>query len=308
MDRVSGSTKPCEPAHPIGPLSDSFPSLPRTWFSKPPPSDLPENYLLAQIIERDVIPRLLLATQASTRTQAASPGPRPAPSAAPQSAARLAEILASLAINSDAASMGAEVDSLLSAGMTLPELYRDVLGGAARQLGELWVEDRCSFLDVTIGLTRLHGVLRDTASRYEVPAKPARVAHRIHLAAAPGETHTFGLSMIEELFLHAGWHVTCDTSGAPAPTLRLLANERIDVLGLTIGCTQCYEPLVALVGNARRVSCNPGLGVLVGGAFLQAEPELCQQIPGVTLVLDAMEALQAAGRAIAPEMACMTMR
>ena len=52
-----------------------------------------------------------------------------------------------------------------AAGISPEEIIDSYIPGAARLLGEAWCEDRASFTDVTIGVARLQGLLRELGDR-----------------------------------------------------------------------------------------------------------------------------------------------
>ncbi len=52
------------------------------------------------------------------------------------------------------------ISALLASGVTSEEIYQSYIPAAARYLGELWVADKASFVDVTVGAGRLQGLFR----------------------------------------------------------------------------------------------------------------------------------------------------
>ena len=59
----------------------------------------------------------------------------------------------------------------------------DLLAPAARLLGEYWEDDRCDFVDVTMGLWRLQEVVHEIAAR--APADRAAGGRRALARCSP---------------------------------------------------------------------------------------------------------------------------
>ncbi|MEJ1937739.1 cobalamin B12-binding domain-containing protein, partial [Nostoc sp. NIES-2111] len=94
---------------------------------------------------------------------------------------------------------------------------------------------------------------------------------QILLATAPGEQHTFGLSMVESFFRASGWDVTSDPDLDPA---KLVGLRRYGIIGFSLSSETRLEALSACIRAVRRASRNPGIGVMVGGHLFIERPEL----------------------------------
>ena len=66
-----------------------------------------------------------------------------------------------------------KVEALLSLGAQPGSILVDLLAPSARELGRMWEEDECDFVDVTMGLWRLQEVMRELAWR--APSSPDRL-------------------------------------------------------------------------------------------------------------------------------------
>ena len=69
--------------------------------------------------------------------------------------------LTGIVLDHDASVARAYARAMLSRGICLETLWLDVLAPAARRLGSLWLNDGCSFVDVTAGVASLQEVLHD---------------------------------------------------------------------------------------------------------------------------------------------------
>ncbi len=113
--------------------------------------------------------------------------------------------LVRLLLNQDDVDVTAFIESLRLRGTSAGALYIGILPDAARYLGEMWLADRCDFVQVTIGLGRLQQVARHLSTSFQAETIHPAVTASIVLLPAPGEQHTFGLLILSEFFHRAGW-------------------------------------------------------------------------------------------------------
>jgi methanogenic corrinoid protein MtbC1 len=139
----------------------------------------------------------------------------------------------------------------------------------------MWENDLCDFVDVTVGLSRLQTLLRDLNPAGGLDLEPAgEGGRRILLVPAPGEQHTFGISMVQKFFRMSGWDVWGGTFGVNVDVLELVRCEPFAVVGFSISTEGRLPALKGQIATLRRESCNPSIGVLVGGSLFAATPDL----------------------------------
>jgi methanogenic corrinoid protein MtbC1 len=125
-----------------------------------------------------------------------------APAAVAEHVARLVE----LALNADDLALNTMMAGFGEQGWTSEAILTLLIEPAARALGDAWLDDRCSELDLTIGLSMLQ--LAGHAVRYIPSAQSIRNSrYRILLATAPGEKHMLGTTLLADQFLAGGWQV-----------------------------------------------------------------------------------------------------
>ena len=186
------------------------------------------------------------------------------------------------------------IEGLRAEGMSIEAVLLQLMVPAARRLGDLWLEDRLSFMDVTAGLGRLQGVVR--AFGHEFEGDPPGQIHgkKILLALVPGEQHVFGLSVVAAFFRRAGWDVTFEPSTAFDDLLIQVRAERFTAVGLSVANDKLLPAFSAQVAALRSASLNPHVTILAGGpAFLQ-DPELHGRVGVDAVASDATEAVQMA--------------
>ncbi len=238
---------------------------------------------LAQAIESQIVPRLVVRRGAAPIIQ--SPSTDPALMPMPQDAMELAD----LAMTGDEAQVRQRVLEA-AARQGLEAVCLELLAPAARYLGALWEDDLCSFTDVTLGMLRLQDSLHVVTAEDPGGLVDGFRRHRIALASAPGEHHSFGLSMVTTFFQKAGWSVTALHDSTLPDLAALLRREWFGVLGISVGSESRLERLAAVLPRLRDVSRNASLSVMVGGPIFVAHPELAAQIGADATASDGVHA------------------
>lgn len=227
---------------------------------------------LARTLEHEIIPRLVDAHRDDGERDASNDAL--SGSIAQAEVERFTESL----VRGDEPAVAAMVDALRERGLSVEQMLVDLLAPAARHLGHMWCEDLCYFTDVTIGLGRLQRMMRELS-----PAFGTEVAHppngrRALLVRAPGEQHSFGLSMVAEFFRRAGWEVVSAGEGEDTDPVTAVRREWFDVVGFSAGSEARLDWLPACIAAVRRASCHREVAVLVGGPVFTLRPHLARQV------------------------------
>lgn len=238
---------------------------------------------LSKLIENEIIPRLVIAHVGDARS----------PSAAEIGIGEVAA-LAELVLEVEADALLASVEAVLARGMGVDTVMVDLLGPAARLLGEYWESDRCDFIDVTMGLWRLQEVVREIAARAPSERLLAAGGHRALFAAMPGDQHNFGTVVMDELFRREGWITERMTSAETSDLLRGVRREWFDLIGLTVSCDCHIEKVSSLIVALRNVSRNSRVCIMVGGPVFCTDPDLAAKIGADATASDAKLALKVA--------------
>lgn len=238
--------------------------------------------LLTKVIEGEIIPRLFLAHRELHKSVPQDNAP---------AEILTSETFARLVLDSEAEEIVTHVQTLLDRGMTMERVFLDLLAPVARKLGEFWEEDVCTFTEVTLGLSRLHRVLHEIGGR--TGGMPA-AKRRAFFAPVPGETHTFGISMLEEFFLHAGWETACDHKPSIDSIVQTAATQSLDIIGFSVGCQDLLDPLSELIDKTRKASRNRDVAILVGGSVFLENRDLAARFGSATVVCDGVHAVQVA--------------
>jgi methanogenic corrinoid protein MtbC1 len=223
---------------------------------------------LASLVEAEIIPRLMLAHRPEPVVQQCN--------ILPDSEQIAAFAVLVLALGDDGLEAG--VTDLLGSGLSLDSLLLDLLAPTARHLGVLWEEDHCDFVDVTRAMGRLHRILRDLTQRVGAEAEASPQARAILLLPCPGDSHSFGVAVVERFFVAAGWDVTCPGT-RPDGELQVIARDGwFDVVGLSLASEVLVPRVTETIAALRRHSRNPAIRVIVGGAAFAGKPELFREV------------------------------
>ncbi|GAB6845767.1 cobalamin B12-binding domain-containing protein [Methylorubrum rhodinum] len=219
---------------------------------------------LAGVVEAEILPRLMLVHR--PRTKPAPPLQDRQPN--PEDVERLCDLLLSRAEGD----LTLHLLRFLDEGLTLESVLVELLTPAARQLGRLWEDDICDFIEVTVALGRLQAVVRDLCARFGDDSVEPR-GRSILMLPCPGETHVFCLAVLAGIFRESGWDVTTAGQDAGVDPAELVAHEWFDVVGLTLSCDVLVPRLSQTIAGLRRASNNPSLKILVGGPYFVRHPD-----------------------------------
>lgn len=246
---------------------------------------------LSTLIESEIIPRLMVA-HASIAPDL--PMDRDGPGIDPAEI----EALAPLVMQIEADVLLAHVEAILARGVAVDTVMVDLLAPTARRLGEFWDDDICDFIDVTMGLWRLQEVVHEIACRFPVERQPIAIARRALFASMPGDQHSFGTVVIDELFRLGGWRTERVSDAGPADLLKRVSDDWVDMIGLTVSCECHIANLASMIAGMRKVSRNPRVCVMVGGRVFSADPDLAAQVGADGTARDAKLALKVADRLV----------
>ncbi|MGY6550288.1 MAG: BLUF domain-containing protein [Erythrobacter sp.] len=126
--------------------------------------------------------------------------------AAPEAVAGYIRKLVELTLDGDDAQLNTLIASLAEQGWTSAALVTLLIEPTARAMGDAWLADECSEIELTIGLSMLQ--LAGHAVRFSTSAETIRNnRYSILLATAPGEKHMLGASLLADEYTDAGWKV-----------------------------------------------------------------------------------------------------
>lgn len=190
------------------------------------------------------------------------------------------------------------IEGLLAHGCERVAVFSDLLAPAARQLGDLWLDDRCSFTEVTIGVARLQALLRELALPVRADARRLIGACAI-FAPCPPEQHGFGVAIVEEFFRSAGWRVAPLGAISHQAIEDALADNHVDLLGLSLSCEAHLGAASESLLRFRKASRNPDLKIMMGGTPFLHDAQLWREVGADEMALDGRDAVARAHELLA---------
>jgi methanogenic corrinoid protein MtbC1 len=166
------------------------------------------------------------------------------------------------------------VQGLLDDGIAFQDILLRLMAPAARELGERWVHDSASFVEVTLGVARMHRILREFDGIPGHMWSQGGAGRHALLLPVPGENHTFGLRLVQEFLLRESWRVSDHPVQRVEEIARLVADQSFDVVGLSLSGETLIDSLRFAISSIRSHSRNPSTKIIIGGHIFVERPEL----------------------------------
>ena len=205
----------------------------------------------------------------------------------------MVETFAHLVFSPDDSDAGALIAQLLDDGASAESVMLELLAPAARLMGDMWCSDDVSFLDVTIGVSRIQRLMR----QLRLPAGDL-FAERgsALLMPAPGEQHVLGLRMVEELLLRDGWRVRTLHTASDVLAGQAASEEEYDFVGFSVSGERLLPTLRSAIREVRAQSRNRGVRIMVGGVAFAGQARPTPPLDADAVISDAQEAVVQARR------------
>ncbi len=240
---------------------------------------------LVRTIEAEIVPRLVISRRVSRPPE--TPQGRVARTPDTLDVAELVRLL----LHHEVSVASAYIETVRQRGATLEMICLDLLAPAARELGTLWERDECDFMQVTVGLCRLHQLLRELSPEFTHSDDERTGDRRILLANCPGDQHTFGIALVAQFLRRAGWDVWHEFLATRAEILEVSSQHWFSVIGLSVATEARLDDLAETIRAIRRGSRNKSIGILVGGPVLVRRPELASMVGADATAADGPQAV-----------------
>ena len=188
------------------------------------------------------------------------------------------------------------IREVLAEGATIEAVYLDLLAPSARRLGQMWDNDECDFVEVTVSLGRMQRLLRDLSQVFLADASRSEPVGNALLTCIPGEQHTLGIIMVGEFLLRDGWRVLVGAPWSESDLLTMVGTEWYDVIGFSVGSESRLPILKRDIRRLKSASRNPHVQFMVGGQVFCEHPNAADQVGANAIAGDAREAPQIARR------------
>lgn len=225
----------------------------------------------------------------------------PGTSARPDSSARnVARLMSSLELAvtcSDRAEGERRLAALVDTGTPIPVFIDEIIPEVARRLGAAWCEDRSSFVEVTIGTTRLQGWLRELERQMKPSLDLTSDGHSVLLIVPDSSSHYLGAMVAMSQFRRLGATVRL-LLGEPMDVIHdTLRRTRFDLVAISASSCDRLENLRSLV-NMVRTGVAPVPKVAIGGTIMVTSDNAAERVGADLVTHDPKEALALCGRSI----------
>jgi methanogenic corrinoid protein MtbC1 len=256
---------------------------------------------IERVVEADIIPRLLAAYRArAAAASSASPPVRdnvvePPPPVTPSKRLHSAEEACSLALGvmgpSPEDAVALVIARLIEEGDAAEATCLELIAEAARYLGEMWVEDRASFAEVTLGMFHLQRMVHDiapmTRRRVLAPGTPPKT---FLLLTLEGEQHSLAKTILANCFDSAGWQVSTRQVSSTDDVSSMVSAIDYDVVGFSMATDVVISRADQCIKAVRQASHNNNVIIMVGGALILATPSLVESLGADGTAASAAEA------------------
>jgi methanogenic corrinoid protein MtbC1 len=215
----------------------------------------------------------------------------------PMDVAELERITATLA-RGESAPLARIIEQRRAEGQSSEQLCLTLLTLLARRLGEWWEQDRCTFVEVTLGMIVLHEQLRSLAPAL-TPAAKIGGGRSALMMTTIGSQHSMGIAMVAEFFRAGGWAIVDEAVDSEATLIARVAQQWFGVVAISVASADLVPALASQIAAIRRHSRNPEVAIMLGGPALLAEPGLASAAGADATAADASEALRRAEALVA---------
>jgi len=160
-------------------------------------------------------------------------------------------------------------------GVSVADVYLEILQGALYEVGRRWEGNRITVADEHLATVITQWVLAQLYEKLEIPA-----AHRgrVVVTGIEGEQHQVGANMVADMLEADGWNVRFLGANVPrAAVLTSVEEHRADVLGISTTMLLHLSQVEQLVRGARE-RFGSDLRIVVGGAAFRFNPQVAREL------------------------------
>lgn len=162
------------------------------------------------------------------------------------------------------------IQSVQAEGTDLEEIYMGYLSAAAQQLGNMWQSDQVSLVQVTLGTSRIYGIMRALEPIRTAPEPSAE--RSAVFANVPGDQHVLGIRIAADLFRKRGWDIDLLIGLSHDEIVARVKDGAHMIIGLSAGSEQVIASMARLVLAIRLH--KPSIRIFVGGQAVDQFPDL----------------------------------
>ena len=223
-------------------------------------------------------------------------------SAHPETRAEWVERLCEALMSQSETSHHAVITELVTKGVSSQEIYQSYVPEAARQLGQMWLQDKASFVDVTVGAARLQKLFRRSGSEGcgKWLDRSIPLGQSVLMAVPEFEKHSLGAFVAADQFRRHGIWVNMAIGMTADEMAEVVREGRFSMVGVTLAARKSIEPLAEMVNDLRMkvAACPP---IVVGGKAVEIADDIKARTGVDHAVRSVREAVERCGLASVAE-------
>ncbi|MDZ7641199.1 MAG: cobalamin-dependent protein [Desulfurivibrio sp.] len=181
-------------------------------------------------------------------------------------------------------------------GVSLQNIYLEILKPALYEVGELWQRNRLTVAREHLCTAAVQYTMSQLYPRI-LKGKQRRLPYAFLGCCVGGELHEVGMRMVTDLFEMAGWDTLyMGANAADEVVVDEVARKKIEVVGISITIIAHLHLASRLIMALRSRRETANVLILVGGYSFIGKPELSQTIGADAVAIDPLEAIRTAGK------------
>jgi MerR family transcriptional regulator, light-induced transcriptional regulator len=213
-------------------------------------------------------------------------------SAVPRLRKDLFEMFSAAVTDPDEARLGACLAHLVRERVGAAEVADLYIPELARWLGAEWMDDRLSFVQVSLASARLQALLRAIGCAWSADAAAPGDDRAVVLVVPQGEDHSLGAMVLSGQLRRLGVTVRLALGPDPGEVAEILRAGRMAGVFISVSGTGQLAKARELVEEVRRFG-PQGIPVVVGGVLLQANIDAARRLGADLVTSDLHAALEA---------------
>ncbi len=144
------------------------------------------------------------------------------------------------------------IASMVASGMSMDDIFDNVLPDASRQLGERWVNDTASFVEVTVGASRIQKLVRSRGDmQFAARDRLIPLGQSVLMVIPKFEDHSIGAFIAANQFRRHGLWTHMAIGLEPDEICAQISAQKFGMVGVTFGSAKTVESIEGLVDYLR---------------------------------------------------------
>lgn len=185
------------------------------------------------------------------------------------------------------------ISSLMATGVSSEEVYQVYVPAVARRIGEWWVQDKVTFVQVTVGAGRLQALFQNSDQAFSGRwlDRTVPLGQSILVVLPETEDHTLGAFVAADQFRRHGIWVRVAIRLEPEEILKVAEEGRFAMIGFSLATGRSIDSAKYLIKILREGldHCPP---IVIGGRYVSDSATVEAQTGADFAVRSVREAIQ----------------